>query len=72
MKYIIEFDLPEEEEEMRAAIDGLKWKWSVTDLLEWIRAVIKYTDDDEKRVKVMTEVRDAIITKLEEQNLTVD
>lgn len=43
----LEFKLPEEEEEHRAAVDGLQLEFAITDLLQEFRQVIKYDGGDE-------------------------
>ena len=45
MKATLEFTLPEEAEEHRMALDGQKWQFVVTDLLEELRGERKHKAD---------------------------
>ena len=47
MKAIIEFTLPDEQEEHRLAIDGSKWASVVHDMDEKLRAMAKYGEGSE-------------------------
>ena len=42
MKAILEFSLPEEQDEHRAAVDGAKWKYALHDVHEFIRQRLKH------------------------------
>lgn len=42
MKAILEFDLPEDEEDYRIAIDGYKWYLVVHEVDQWIRSILHY------------------------------
>lgn len=41
-KVILEFDSVEEQEDIRSAIDGYKWKLAMWDLDQHLRSVVKY------------------------------
>lgn len=41
-KVILEFDSVEEQEDIRSAIDGYKWKLVVWDLDQHLRSIVKY------------------------------
>lgn len=45
-KVVLEFNLPEEEQQFRAAVDGGKWQVVVTDMDEWLRQKCKYAESD--------------------------
>ena len=45
MKATLEFNLPEEADEHRMALDGQKWQFVVTDLLEELRTERKYNPE---------------------------
>jgi len=47
MKSILEFDLPEESDELRDALDGAKWKLVVWDILQDLRSRVKYGESPE-------------------------
>ena len=45
MKALLEFDLPEEQDEHRVALDGVKWRAVVNDIANKMRSALKYDDD---------------------------
>ena len=67
MKATLTFNLPEEEEEHRSALDGAQWKSAVEYMRGWLRDQIKYHNNAH-----MEAVRDELIALLEERNLTLD
>jgi len=44
MKAILEFDCPEQEQELQTAIDGYKWKFVVSEIDRQLRNQSKYED----------------------------
>ena len=75
MKGTLEFTLPEEEEEFRAAQDGGAWKSLVWDLNEELRKWQKYGKDN-KQLKaledmIVSNIRDLILTMLDETELNL-
>ena len=44
MKAILEYNLPEDDEAFKAAMDGMKWALLVWDVDVEIRRVVKYSD----------------------------
>lgn len=58
MKAILEFDLSEEGEEMRMAIDGHKWLFAMWDLDQWLRNKLKYEDLTEDEDKAYSATRE--------------
>lgn len=61
-KVTLTFDCPEENTELRQAIDGGRWEGVVWDLDQWLRQMVKYGGDDEKEAEfaeiVRTEIAD--------------
>lgn len=47
MKATLEFSLPDEEAEHRAALDGAKWQAVVAELDQRLRQIAKYREGDE-------------------------
>ena len=41
-KVILEFDSVEEQEDIKSALDGYKWKLSMWDLDQHLRGIVKY------------------------------
>ena len=75
MKGILEFNLPEEEEEFRAAQDGGAWKSLVWDLNEELRKWQKYGKDNRDLTAledmIVSNIRDLILTMLDEKELNL-
>ncbi len=46
MKAILEFNLPEDIELYSGTFHGPRWKDLVEEYVQWLRSVIKFTDDD--------------------------
>ena len=44
MKAILEFNLPEEQDDHRAALDGWKWRAVVSDIADQLRSALKYDE----------------------------
>lgn len=45
MKAILEFNLPEDEEEHKSALDSANWKFALQEFDDFLRGKIKHTDD---------------------------
>ena len=46
MKAILEFNLPEDQEDFRITADGYKWRTVVKEMEKWLRDKVKYAPDD--------------------------
>lgn len=66
MKAILEFTLPEDQEEHRVALDGSKWKNVAWSLDQWLRNMLKYENKDTISVQ---EVREQIYSELRENGV---
>ena len=64
MKTILEFEMPEEAEELHYALKGLAYSAIIDDLDNWLRAKVKY--EDQETIKI-TEVRSKLCELLEER-----
>jgi hypothetical protein len=53
MKAILEFDLPEEQQQFDEAANGTKWRGVVEELDRRLRQVVKYGEDDADSVAAM-------------------
>jgi len=70
MKATLEFDLPEEASEHRAALDGNDWRSVVTELDELLRTWIKHGGLNEmKTPEALQHVRTTLLQSLEDRNL---
>ena len=68
MKAILEFNLPEDEPEFRVAQDGGKWKSVAWDFDQWLRNVIKHTEEK----PCPQDIRDKFYEILEDSGVTFD
>ena len=66
MKAILEFNLPEEEEEFNAANKAMDWALLAWDIDQFIRNKIKYEQD---RDGILQLVRDRLNFNMEEKGL---
>jgi len=66
MKAILEFNLPEEEEQFNAANNGMDWALLVLHIDQFIRNKIKYEQD---REEVLQLVRNELTFQMEEKGL---
>jgi hypothetical protein len=62
MKHIIEFDLPEDQEEMMLAINASKYSIVLYNLDQYLRSKVKYAPDSQP--EAITETYDSVRTKL--------
>ena len=71
MKAILEFNLPEEQEEHRLALDGPKWSIVVDSILGYIRTQLKYNDEGltPKEIEQLERIRELIVNEIEDLNL---
>lgn len=69
MKAILEFDLPEEDDEHKLALDGWKWKSACSEFAQWLRSIQKH--GDQKTLKV-EEVRSRFYEELNSAGLNLD
>ena len=74
MKVTIEFDGTEEQEEVRTALDGLKWKISMWETDQWLRSQTKYAPDSmsDDTYKAFEECREKLREILADNNLQLD
>ena len=73
-KAILEFNLPEEEQEHKDAIEGSLWKLAVWDIDHILRNKIKYADEhtSEIFVEALELIRKELHDTLEHHNLILD
>jgi len=74
MKITIEFDGTEEQEEVRTALDGWKWKLAMWDLDQELRVKSKYApdEDDPNVVEAYYTIREELRDILNSYNLNLD
>ena len=73
MKATLEFNLPEESQEFRTAINGWKFKSVLNEINEDLRSKIKWQDDmpDEVRFALQA-VRDDMHQRLSDHNINIE
>ena len=71
MKAILEFNLPEEQEDFEDATNGWKWSHAMWQLDQFLRTKVKYASDDahEEAINAYQDARDALHRILSEENL---
>ena len=71
MKAILEFNLPEEQEQFEEASNGWKWSHAMWQLDQFLRTKVKYASDDahEEAINAFQEAREQLHRILNEQNL---
>lgn len=56
MKTILEFNLPDDKEDLQFALNGVSYYLALTDMQDWLRSQIKYgdyTDDQDKLLEII-------------------
>lgn len=73
-KVILEFDSIEEQEDIRTAIDGYKWKLSMWDLDQHLRGIVKYGDENytSEQIEFADKLRDEIRSILNGYSLNLE
>lgn len=71
MKAILEFNLPEEQEQFEDAINGSKWSHAMWALDQFLRTKVKYASDDahEEAINAFEEAREELRRIINEENL---
>lgn len=73
MKATLTFNLPDEAQEFRTAIDGWKWKSALNELSEELRSRVKFDNNmSEDQREAYQQVREKIVVILNENNLRLD
>lgn len=73
MKSTLEFNLPEEDEEFRTALDGHKFRHILSDLNEHLRSIMKYSSETytQDQLDTYQEIRDYLLALVEEENVSL-
>jgi len=72
MKAIIEFDLPEENDDFQAAINGHNYKSAIWDFDQLLRSEIKYKELSDDTYQAYKWCRDELRKILEQDNLFIE
>jgi hypothetical protein len=60
MKAILEFNLPEDQDQFEQASKGMDWALAMLDLDNWLRSKLKYEELDANVNEVLTQCRDEL------------
>lgn len=71
-KVTLEFEVPEDQSGLEAALDGDKWRAVAWDLDQWLRSQIKHSDRAPLILSVLQEVRDQLRDQVQETGLDFD
>ena len=70
MKAILEFSIPEEQQEHQVALDGWKWKAVVREIAESIRSHLKHDEDlHDEAAKALYNLRNEIFCNIADRGL---
>ena len=72
MKAILKFNLPEENEEFQAAVNGLNYKSAIWDYDQWLRSEMKYSELPDETYKAYETCRKELRKILEEDNIQIE
>lgn len=75
MKARLKYDLPDEQSEFEDAVNGTKWKLSMWELDQWLRAQYKYMPDaeySEAAYNAYEKSRERLFEILNENGLSLD
>ncbi len=72
MKAVLEFDLPEDNWEFQAAINGGNYKSAIWNYDQWLRSEMKYSELDKKTYEAYDTCRKKLRNILEEDNLFIE
>lgn len=69
MKAILEFNLPEEQQEHQDALQGSLWKWAVDDITSHLRNESKHVDHSVEEYQILDAIRERVAEILRERGL---
>ena len=72
MKAVLEFDLPEDNQDFKAAINGSNYRSAIWDYDQWLRSEMKYGDLPDATYKAYEECRKKLREILEEDNIQIE
>lgn len=72
MKAVLEFNLPEDQSDFQAAINGSNYKSAIWEYDQWLRSEMKYGELDKKIYEAYDTCRKKLRNILEEDNLFIE
>jgi FKBP-type peptidyl-prolyl cis-trans isomerase (trigger factor) len=71
MKATLEFNLPEDDEDLADARKGSQWKWAMDDLSNYLRSQIKHADHTAEEYRIFERVYDRLYEILDDRDLRI-
>jgi len=68
-KHIIEFDLPEEKEDLKVTMNAWRYKTVVDDFMSYLRGKLKYENLPAKEASVLEYVREEFVRLVNEEEI---
>jgi hypothetical protein len=72
MKAILEFNLPEDNHDFQASINGIKYQSAIWDYDQWLRSEMKYSELPNETYKAYETCRKELRKILEEDNIQIE
>lgn len=75
MKAVLEFNLPEDQDDFELATKGSKWYGVVWNMDQWLRQQYKYMPDEEyseDRYNAYVEAREKLFVLMQENGISLD
>ena len=74
MKATLEYDLPDEQQEFQDAVNGIRWKVSMWELDQRLRAIEKHSPDsmDDNEYKAYCKVREMLRECMSENGINFE
>lgn len=72
MKAILEFNLPEDNHDFQASINGIKYQSAIWDYDQWLRSEMKYGELPNETYKAYETCRKELRKILEEDNIQIE
>lgn len=72
MKAILEFDLPEDNQEFQASVNGTKYQGAIWDFDQWLRSEMKYGELPNEKYKAYDECRKKLREILQDDNIQIE
>ena len=72
MKAILEFNLPEDNHDFQASINGIKYQSAIWDYDQWLRSEMKYKELSDETYKAYETCREELRKILEQDNIQIE
>jgi hypothetical protein len=72
MRAILEFDLPDDQNDFTMALNGSKWHSVAWDLDQFLRSKVKHGDGEPKEMEMFGKVREQLFEIMEDHGVTFE